>query len=170
MNLLSWVLAGHMAMAAPVVTSPGGAVNPEVTQDNLDQTICAKGWAKQARPPSAWAASVKRRLMREQHPGDDPHQYELDHKVPIEIGGCPNCETNVWLEPWRDPNHHHCEFDTLADAACKDRLENYVHRQICSGKMTLAQGQALFLGDWTKAYQTYIQDSHGRRTRLSRIN
>jgi hypothetical protein len=40
----------------------------------------------------------------------------------------------------------------MMDAACKDRLENYVHRSICSGSMTLTQGQQIFLGNWIDAY------------------
>jgi len=170
MNPIAWLLASHLAVAAPVIPdaqSPG-AVDPMVTQENIHETICAPGWSKEVRPSRNWSSPIKQRLLRQQHPDADSRAFELDHRVPIEDGGCPNCVTNLWLQPWRDPHHHVCQFDVLPDAACKDRLENYVHRQICSGKMTLDQGRAVFLGDWTKAYQSLIEGGHGERTRLSR--
>jgi len=26
------------------------------------------------------------------------HDYELDHLIPLELGGCPNCESDLWPE------------------------------------------------------------------------
>jgi hypothetical protein len=145
--------------AAPSVSpdqSTPGAINPDVTQDNIQETICHRGWSKSVRPSVDFTQPIKLRLLRQHYPGADPRDFELDHRVPIEDGGCPDCESNLWLEPWRDPAHHRCEDSVLMDAACKDRLENYVHSMICTGRMTLAQGQAIFLGNWVDAYRTYI--------------
>jgi hypothetical protein len=62
----------------------------------------------------------------------------------------------MWLEPWRDPDHHVCQPDVMMDAACKDRLERFVHRELCTGRMTLDEGRTIFLGDWIDAYHTYF--------------
>lgn len=136
-------------------TAPGD-VNPDVSQSNIDETICMPGWSRQVRPPLSFTAPVKSRLLHQQYPGAEPQEFELDHRVPIEDGGCTDCLSNLWLQPWRDPQHHTCKPEVMMDAACKDRLENYVHHQICIGHMTLEEGQAIFLGDWIAAYDKYI--------------
>ena len=158
MNYL--VLASFLLIQQPATVpnqTAQGAINPEVTQENLQETICHKGWSKTVRPDSSWSMRIKRRLLREQHPEAASREFELDHRVPIEEGGCPNCESNVWLEPWRDPGEHKCVPDQMLDAACKDVLENLVHRRTCSGQMTLREGQAAFLGDWRQAYHRLVE-------------
>jgi hypothetical protein len=40
----------------------------------------------------------------------------------------------------------------------KDRLENRIHELVCARAITLGQGQAAFLGDWTEAYRLYVED------------
>jgi hypothetical protein len=68
--------------------------------------------------------------------------YELDHLIPLELGGTSEVK-NLWPEPrtgeW--------------NAGVKDRLENRVHALVCSGRMTLQGGQAIFMGDWIAGYQ-----------------
>lgn len=59
-------------------------------------------------------------------------QYELDHKVPLEVGGHPDSPNNLWLEP-------------VAEARIKDRLENSVKRDVCAGRLPLRQGQRKFI-------------------------
>src|SRR5260370_28866183 len=57
--------------------------------------------------------------------------YELDHFVPLELGGCPDCRSNLWAEP----------YDASLGAKQKDRVENYLHRQACSGEISLKEAQ-----------------------------
>lgn len=140
----------------PGATTPG-AINPAVTQANIKQTICAPGWTRQVRPSEEWSESLKKNLLDQDYSDTPLRDFELDHRVPLEAGGCPTCVTNLWLEPWRDPDRHTCEPNVMLDAACKDQLENEVHRRICVGVMTLQQGQAVFLGDWTAVYKTMIR-------------
>ena len=162
---LLYLLVPLLAHAAeptllPDNTESPGAINPAVTQDNIQETICHRGWSAQARPPVEFTEPIKRRLLQEHYPGAAPKGFELDHRVPIEAGGCPNCASNLWIQPWQNPAHHHCTPTVLMDAACKDRLENYVHRQICSGTMTLAHGQSVFLGNWIDAYNSLWPTNH----------
>ena len=37
----------------------------------------------------------------------------------------------------------------------KDRLENWLHKQICNGNMTLQEAQEAIKIDWKKAYVKY---------------
>lgn len=54
---------------------------------------------------------------------------------------------NLWPEPLQGEWNAHM----------KDRLENRVHELVCAHSITLAQGQAAFLGDWRTAYRQYIE-------------
>jgi hypothetical protein len=68
---------------------------------------------------------------------EDHGRYELDHLVPLELGGS-NEVLNLWPQP-------------MADAARKDQAENLVHRRVCLGAMTVGEAQRLFENDWTTA-------------------
>ena len=120
-----------------------GALNPVVTSATLARTICHAGWTATIRPSVSYTAPLKRRLaMQVGISVQSLKYYELDHIVPLEVGGAPRDLVNLWLQPWNGP----------AGAHAKDRVENQVHRDICTGRITLAQGQAVFQGD---TWQTY---------------
>jgi hypothetical protein len=159
MNYL--LLASFLLITAPATVPNAqapGALNPAVTQDSIQETICMKGWSASVRPNVAFTERIKRQLLRQQYPMASLREFELDHRVPIEDGGCPDCETNLWLQPRRDPHQHKCIPDEMLDAACKDVLERLVHRRICSGEMSLRDGQQVFLGDWQQAYHQLVED------------
>jgi hypothetical protein len=70
-------------------------------------------------------------------PKQPPGAYECDHLVPLELGGS-NSIRNLWPQPapaFRE----------------KDRVENALHRLVCSGKMGLADAQRAIAADWTTA-------------------
>jgi hypothetical protein len=65
----------------------------------------------------------------------------LDDRVPIECGG-ENSPAN--LSPQVKVGAY--------NQAMKNRLEGLCHRLVCAGKITPAEGQAWFLGDWKAEY------------------
>jgi hypothetical protein len=67
--------------------------NPEVTQDNIRQTICTSGWTKKVRPPQAYTDKIKHDLLADF--GGDPQDYELDHIIPLAAGGHPTDPHNL---------------------------------------------------------------------------
>ena len=70
---------------------------------------------------------------------------ELDHLVSLELGGS-NDASNLWPQPYAGRwNAHH-----------KDRLENRLHKLICTGRITPAAAQAAISRDWIFAYQKYV--------------
>lgn len=108
-----------------------GALNPAVTEATIQQTICTPGWAERERKaqfPEAKSEAMKRRLFHAQHATGRLRDYELDHRIPISLGGCVTCEANLWLEP-------------LADAKRKDRQEWALHRAVCAGQIRLHDAQ-----------------------------
>lgn len=111
-----------------------GAINPAVTQATIGQTICVSGWTKTVRPSTSMTGPLKRRLAVAYA---IPPTGELDHLVSLELGGAPDDPRNLWVEPGGIPNP-------------KDRVENWLKRQVCAGRMTLAEAQAGIADDWTQ--------------------
>lgn len=117
-----------------------GAADPRVTQDNIDSTICVSGYASSVRPPVSYTEPLKFKLMDAYGYTDSPSNYELDHLIPLEIGGSPSDVRNLWPEP-----HY-----TTPNSYDKDRFENYLHEQVCSGKMDLKTAQNEVATNWVK--------------------
>ena len=69
--------------------------------------------------------------------------FEIDHRVPLCIGGA-DVKENLWPQlGWQHPSYYD-----------KDRLEAEVCRMVCDyGEMTLPDAQAIFMGDWIAGYQ-----------------
>lgn len=40
----------------------------------------------------------------------------------------------------------------------KDRVENYLHRQVCSGEITLEEAQNALRNDWVRVYDQICSD------------
>jgi len=83
-----------------------GAVNPSVSQANIDQTICASGWTATVRPPASFTTRLKKEQLASgyTYQGDTAtRDYEEDHLISLEIGGAPTAEANLWPEPYNSP-------------------------------------------------------------------
>ena len=73
--------------------------------------------------------------------GHDAVLYEIDHLISLEIGGADTVK-NLWPQPYyQHPGAHE-----------KDILENWLHKQVCSGKMDLTEAQAKIRTDWYAEY------------------
>jgi hypothetical protein len=131
-----------------------GAANPQVTQRNIQDTICNRQWStKQIRPPAEYTSSLKRKQLREY--GDTVHQtradlinpstgkldtsrcvahsdniacYEEDHLIPLEDGGDPTDPRNLWPEPYNTTVGW-----AFMGAHQKDVVEGFIHDEICYG-------------------------------------
>ncbi len=110
-----------------------GAVDPHVTQATIHDTICQRGYTTQARPPRKVTDGIKRRLANSL--SGAPPDYELDHLIPLGLGGHPTSPNNLWLQNW-------------PEAAMKDRDELRLHREVCAGRMTLEQAQHEMVATW----------------------
>lgn len=115
-----------MAMA------PVGAINPAITQANIGETICVMGWTKSIRPPRSYTSQLKRLQIREFGLPGRMSDYEEDHLIPLELGGNPTDERNLWPQP-------------IDEALVKDRLERKLNREVCRHRMTLKEAQAAIM-------------------------
>ena len=133
----------------PNVKLTPGAVNPAVTQANIRANICVVGWTATVRPPVSYTNQLKYNQLHSGYnlDGDlNMRDYEEDHIVPLEVGGNPSSPLNLFPEP------HNIKYSSYV----KDQLENQIHRLVCSGRLSLKAGQAIFLSNWEKGYRKYI--------------
>lgn len=115
-----------------------GAINPSVTQANINDTICKSGWTKTVRPPTSVTNKIKQEV--DQAYGMPTNtEGELDHDVSLELGGGPDDPRNLWVEPGKIPNP-------------KDAVENKLHAAVCSGLVPLASAQEAIAKNWVTAF------------------
>jgi len=129
-----------------------GATDPDISQDSIQDTICNPHWSTRSiRPPTHYTDQLKREQLREYGYADtNPRDYEEDHLIPLELGGNPTDPRNLWPEP----------YDTsITDggAHAKDRVESYLHKQVCSGDLTLAEAQREIASDWYHVFVTSVR-------------
>src|SRR5437870_332686 len=78
-------------------------LNQDITQANIQDTICSKGFTKTIRPAVSYTNGVKFKLLREAGiPEADAGLYELDHIVPLAVGGHPRKMANLMLQPYEN--------------------------------------------------------------------
>jgi Protein of unknown function (DUF3761) len=117
-----------------------GRADPAVTQDNIGATICRSGYTRSVRHVTV---ATKKRVFAEYGISYDEHRdYEVDHLIPLELGGS-NDIRNLWPESYRaDPG-----------ARAKDKVENTLHTLVCDERAALAAAQLLIANDWVTAIQ-----------------
>jgi hypothetical protein len=112
---------------ADIVRTPG-VLNPDVTQANINTTICLHGWTKTMRPPTSYTNDLKKKQMREYNVGGSLSDYQEDHLISLELGGHPTDPRNLWPEPY-------------PRASEVDSIENDLNAQVCSGDLSLESAQ-----------------------------
>lgn len=140
--------AGNPRLYPPAETP--GAVDGRITPENIHQTICVSGYTRTLRPGRNITDAIKRKRMEELSLPGESSDYELDHLIPMELGGCGDCPANLWMEPF-------------SDALQKDRVENYLHQQVCQDRIGLSEAQRLIVEDWYGIYLK-IRESPSDRT------
>jgi hypothetical protein len=116
-----------------------GSIDPIVTQANIKSTICRTGWTEpHLRPPESQTEDFKRYVAFPHYGLTWYRSSELDHLVPLELGGS-NDATNLWPELGKPSGNP------------KDSVENALHRAVCSGRVSLARAQAAIASNWTTA-------------------
>lgn len=127
----------------PVPSCTPGAVRSDVTEANIRQNICVRGWTSTVRPPQAETGPVKTTAMNAY--GVAPSlrgTTELDHKIPLELAGS-NDVSNLWPEISDEPGH---SFNNK-----KDQVENDLRAAVCAHKVQLPDAQRAIAANWQTA-------------------
>jgi hypothetical protein len=121
-----------------------GAINPDVTQSSIDDTICVSDWTATVRPPTSYTNKLKAQQIAEYGYSDTSlSDYEEDHLIPLELGGAPRDPQNLWPEPRYEAGGY-----TASD---KDTVENRLKREVCGGDLSLADARWWIVNDWRDA-------------------
>ncbi|HEY3115363.1 MAG TPA: hypothetical protein VGK54_01340 [Chloroflexota bacterium] len=121
-----------------------GSVDSRVGADNVRSTICISGYTRTVRPPESVTFRIKQAQIQAYGLQGRPlSEFELDHLIPLELGGAPDDVANLWPEPWTG----------LWNARQKDAVENFLHRQVCNGAMSLSQAQTAIASNWIAVFQ-----------------
>lgn len=119
-----------------------------IFSDATKTKICVPGYASSVRNVSV---SLKSKVyaaygIKTRRPG----QYEVDHLVSLQLGGS-NDIANLWPELAEPkPGFHE-----------KDRVENWLHDQVCKGKMSLHDAQIKIATNWLAVYNSLPSQFNG---------
>jgi hypothetical protein len=124
-----------------------GAVDPTVTQWNIQQTICVSGYTSRVDPPTSYTNRIKIQLMvKAGIDSSHVNEFELDHIIPLALGGDPLAIENLQLQPWEGNE----------GAKRKDLIEVRLQCLVCSGQVGLVDAQRDIADDWQAAYHHYM--------------
>lgn len=132
-------LAVH-AKASPL---PDPALTPGAAIDVAVNKLCEPGYARAQRHTSR---ALKLAIYAAYQIAPDSGRYEIDHLIPLALGGA-DIASNLWPQRYGD-----------GAAAEKDRLEKFLHREVCAGKLPLNVAQAEIAKNWRATYRKYFTE------------
>jgi hypothetical protein len=115
-----------------------GAVDPNCTKED----VCQGGYTETVRPSVSFTNKIKKAEILSHQEIDCSKGCELDHVVSLELCGAPGDVMNLAIEP----------YFPKPGAREKDQAEDFLHRQVCKGNMTLEEAQELIRTDWLEIY------------------
>jgi hypothetical protein len=140
-----------VAQAADFAIAPDPSLPPGAVRTTDVALICSTG----TRELRHWSRERDDRIMLEYGLPPGPHpQYEIDHLVPLGIGGADD-DRNLWPEPRRS-------IEPVWNAEAKDRLELRLRDLVCGGQLDVREAQKAIAEDWTEAYRQIFHQREPR--------
>ena len=136
----------HSGEALPNAKVTPGAADPAAVADpsgrhhpvgGIERNVCANDFRTgPIRATIHNFAGLKKKACAEYGVAKCDGSVEGDHLISIELGGCPDCLTNIWPQP-------------MSEARVKDhQVEDVLPKLVCSGKMSLKDAQRCIAKDW----------------------
>jgi hypothetical protein len=119
----------------PILT-PGAAL--KVTR----QELCG---AEYRSPDRKIPITLKRRVFDKYGVKPDAVGYNVDHLIPVRLGGS-NSFSNLWPQSLSGEWNYHM----------KNRLERRLYKMVCNGTIALETAQQELARDWVSAYKKYF--------------
>jgi hypothetical protein len=125
---------------------PDRSCSPGTVATTSVDRICTPGYTGRVRNVSQRTKdSIYRRYGIRRH---STGQYEIDHIIPLELGGS-NSATNLFPEAANPaPGFHQ-----------KDRLENKLHALVCAGDLNVRVAQKAIAANWVEAFTRYVMNA-----------
>lgn len=148
MMALALPVAGHCRSIDGV---PDATCTPGAVRTTSVDSICHGGSTVQYRPSTSYTNALKKNGIVEYGYADSNMQsYEEDHLISLEIGGDGSSPQNLWPQP------HGGKYNSYL----KDQVENWLHKQVCSGAMTPQEAQQGIAKDWRQYIPYLVKTSH----------
>ena len=139
-----------------------GALSGLVTQENIHETICVKGYTKTIRPPASYTSKLKKIQLRALGYEDvNPSHNEEEHDMPLSLGGHPTDLNNLYpqIRYACKGNEFNCSqedrYTPEWNADKKDDLERRLQHLVCHGDISLREAQMAIHANWVDAYKKY---------------
>jgi hypothetical protein len=129
-----------LALLCLAASYPDPKLTPGDIVTEKAAVVCKAGYSKTVRHVTA---AKRKEVLKEYHA--KPGHYECDHRISLELGGS-NDIKNLWPEDYPQATH-------------KDFVENYLHRQVCAGSMSLQEAQFLIVNKWEEIYEKTFKAS-----------
>src|SRR5215471_5800748 len=142
---LLWNVGAFARQPTPFL--PDFQLTPGDVFDVTIEDICTPGYSKKVR--AVTKALRDQALQRYGILSHQPSEYQLDHLIPLALGGS-NSIKNLWPQP---------NNTSPWNARFKDALEVRLQKLVCSGQVDLETAQREIATDWTQAYRRYIGTS-----------
>jgi hypothetical protein len=114
------------------------------------QMVCTHGYTQCVRKVSAATKNAVYASygLTGNHNGycESDQGCEVDHLVSLELGGS-NEQGNLWPEPYENEQWN---------AHVKDQLENFLHAEVCTGRISLKQAQTEVSTNWIESFKKRI--------------
>jgi hypothetical protein len=139
------ILGLHFSMQqVRAESTPDASLTPGATRTISRNEVCSVAPKEDFYPiPSTLAYRVFEKY-RIHNPS--PRFYEVDYLISPALGGADDIR-NLWPQPYASGEWN---------AHVKDALENYLHDQVCEGKLDLETAQRDISFNWIAAYQKYF--------------
>jgi hypothetical protein len=138
--LLTLLTAPPLSAAGPPIL-PYRRLTPGAANSVSEEDLCQPGFSKWMR---AVSEKTRLRVYREyQIPGHTRGEFEVEHLIPLALGGSNDIANLVpesyQTQPW--------------NAHVKDRLEKKLHDMVCAGEIDLQEAQKEIASNWIETYE-----------------
>ncbi len=126
----------------PMLWSQNHKLTPGVVRTTDARQICAKGFTTKAYRRTT--LRMKKQVcaaygIRQGCPGKT---IEIDHLISLELGGADDVR-NLWPQT----------YAPVPGAHQKDLVENWLHREVCAGRIALPEAQRAISTNWLAVYR-----------------
>jgi hypothetical protein len=121
---------------------PNTSMTPGTVYQNItEKDVCDSGYSKRIRNVLVLQNKSIYYAYGIKYP-QPSGAYEVDHFIPLSIGGS-NDDKNLWPQP----------AQPLPGFREKDKVEFFLHNEICAGRISIKAAQENIRSDWYKVYQ-----------------
>jgi hypothetical protein len=144
------LLLALSVLAMPAWADSDVLPDPGLTPGAVRTTNIGEVCGASTRELRHWSRERDDRIMAEYGlPGGAHPQYEVDHLIPLCLGGADD-DRNLWPQERRS-------LEPIYNAEAKDRLEAKMCAMACAGALDIPTAQRSIAEDWTAVYSRFFR-------------